>query len=234
MDANGVLSRVYDETTGALRISGDFPTTAEFTAYQAAVAAEIVALEDAILGLKNSSRTALDTTEDRQSVVSNVSVTSTAVHWTMFTALVDMVATGIEYETGSTAAASITNIQYGLFAVNAAGTSLTPLAITEHDATLLVGTTTVYPKSFSAIGSLPASVLIEKGQRYATALTVEAGTPPNIRGYAGTSGTGARLPLLNGFKGAAASFTFDGTATPLTSAGAGANTMWSRVLGTVP
>lgn len=105
----------------------------------------------------------------RPTVTGSTQTTSGRLTLTYFTAKAATVATNVSVSTGGTAAAATPTIaRIGLYLVNADDT-LTLVASTANDTTLLAATFTTYTKAFTAPYTLTA------GQRYAIGIIVVSG-----------------------------------------------------------
>lgn len=119
--------------------------------------------------------TAGEETLNPQAATASAGLTSQRLCLTYFTARRSESVTKVRIVSGSTAAAGVTLIRVGLYLVNADG-SLTLVASTPNDATLLTATFTEYTKSLSASYAKVA------GQRYAIGVLVQATTMPTVAG----------------------------------------------------
>jgi hypothetical protein len=179
MDANGVLARVYDETTGALRISPDglsgtyeplgtaaFPTTAQ-------------------PNLPRYSAFSLTGT-----------MTDKLLRWGCFTAVRTATYSTVSVQTGATAAgATPTLVRIGVWTADTSGALLSLVGSTPNTTTMLAATSTIYTTALSA------SVTLTQGSRYALGLlVVTAATAPAMVGH--NAGAGSlpytSVPVLGG------------------------------------
>jgi len=105
-------------------------------------------------------------------------ITSGTLWITFFTPAVTLNVSSITMGSTQTAGASLTLARMGLYTFDE--TTATLVARTASDTTLFTSTLTTYQRSFSTVGSFPASYTCNAGTRYGVGVIVVGTTMPSI------------------------------------------------------
>ncbi len=117
-----------------------------------------------------------------------------------FTPLVTKTVSQITMHTSSVAAAGVTAARFGLYTYDEANLTIALVAAIANDNTLFTATNTIYTRSFSTGGGLPASYTLQAGARYGIGSTMLATTYPTLasRGVNAAVSIGALFPKVAG------------------------------------
>lgn len=139
-----------------------------------------VGTEDVVSAARNNSATLVNTV-DRDICSGSATLVAGTAYAQAFTAPQALAVTKIGFCTAATPASGANSlIRFGLFIVNA-DLTLTLVARTASDLTLLQSADTVYRKVLATAGGFPASYTLVPGRRYATGLIVVGGVAGTLR-----------------------------------------------------